>query len=85
MRPVLPGAARLRRAAGVGAQVVRQVRNAASAGGFAEQASRNGMVPDGGVALYFCTDPANLFQLEQWRRPLERLAARKRSLILTCP
>jgi hypothetical protein len=74
---VLPGAARLRRAAGVGAQVVRQVRNAATAGGFAEQATRNGMVPDGGVALYFCTEPANLFQLEQWRRPLERLAERR--------
>jgi hypothetical protein len=73
MRPVLPGlpgTARLRRAAGVGAQVVQQVRNAVAAGGFAEQASRNGLVPDGGVALYFCTEPANLFQLEQWRRPL---------------
>ena len=32
------------------------------------------MVPNGGVALFFATGPDNLYQFEQWRRPLERLA-----------
>ena len=74
VRPVLPGTARLRRAAGIGSQVVGRVRNATTARSFTEQAARNGMVPDGGIALYFCAEPSNLFQLEQWRLPLERLA-----------
>jgi hypothetical protein len=70
----LPGAPRFRRAAGLGAEVVRRARNAAEAGRFAERAEQNGMVPNGAVAAYFCTGPDNLFQLEQWRRPLEHLA-----------
>lgn len=74
MRPVLPGPARVRRVTAAAAHLVGQARNAATARGFAERASSNGLVPDGAVAVYFCTEPANLFQLEQWRRPLERLA-----------
>ena len=80
--PEVPGAARLRRAAGLGAEVVRRARNAATAGGFAEQAEQNGMVPNTGVAVYFCTGPDNLFQLEQWRRPLEHLARRRPTFVV---
>lgn len=75
MRPVLPGPARLRRITTAAGQLAVQLRNTATAGRFATTAHRNGPVPDGAVALYFCTEPANLFQFEQWRRPLERLAA----------
>ncbi len=80
--PALPGAARLRRTAGLGAEAVRRARNAAAAGGFAERAEQNGMVPNGGVAVYFCTDPDNLFQLEQWRRPLEHLARTRPAFVV---
>jgi len=72
--PSVPGAARARRLAGLGAEAVRRARNAAAAGGFAERAAAHGPVPDAAVAVYFCTGPQNLFQLEQWRRPLEHLA-----------
>jgi len=72
--PQVPGAARLRRTAGLGAEAVRRARNAVAAGGFAERAEQNGLVPNAAVAVYFCTGPENLFQLEQWRRPLEHLA-----------
>lgn len=75
MRPVLPGPARLRRVTTAAGQLAVQIRNTATASRFATTAGLSGPVPDGAVALYFCTEPANLFQFEQWRRPLERLAA----------
>lgn len=78
----VPGAARLRRTGGLGAEAVRRVRNAAAAGGFAEHAEPNGPVPDAAVAVYFCTGPDNLFQLEQWRRPLERLARTRPAFVV---
>ncbi|GAA3580460.1 CDP-glycerol glycerophosphotransferase family protein [Microlunatus spumicola] len=71
----VPGVGGLRRAAGLGAEAVRRARNVADAGRFAERAERNGLVPNAAVAVFFCTGPENLFQLEQWRRPLEHLAA----------
>lgn len=80
--PGMPGSARLRRTAGLGAEAVRRARNAVTAGGFAERAEQNGLVPNGGVAVYFCTGPENLFQLEQWRLPLERLARRRPTFVL---
>lgn len=78
----LPGAARLRRAAGLGAEALRRARNAAAAGGFGERAEQNGLVPNTGVAVYFCTGPENLFQLEQWRRPLEHLARSRPTFVV---
>jgi hypothetical protein len=83
----VPGAARrraaqLRRAAGLGAEAVRRARNAAVAGGFGERAERNGLVPNAAVAVYFCTGPDNLFQLEQWRLPLEHLARRRPTFVV---
>ena len=44
------------------------------AAGFADRAGRNGMVPNDAVALFFAVEPENLYQFEQWRRPLEELA-----------
>ena len=82
----LPGFRQARRTAGLGGEAVRRLRNAAAAGGFAEQAERNGYVPDGGVAVFFCTGPENLFQLEQWRLPLEHLAqSRPTSVVVDRP
>ena len=74
MRSALPGAARLARVRTLAAEAARRGRNAVAARGFGDEAARNGPVPDGGVAVFFCTGPENLFQLEQWRLPLERLA-----------
>ena len=34
-------------------------------------------MPDDGVAVFFAVGPDNGYQLEQWRRPLESLAARR--------
>ena len=59
---------------GLGEAAARRVRNQLAAPGFAERAGRNGMVPNGGIAVFFGTGPDNLYQFEQWRRPLERLA-----------
>ena len=42
-----------------------------------------GMVPNGGVAVFFATGPENLYQFEQWRRPLERLAERLPVFVIT--
>lgn len=42
---------------------------------FAQQVAARGAPPAGGIAVFFATVPGNLYQLEQWRRPLERLAA----------
>jgi hypothetical protein len=78
----VPGAARLRRTAGLGAEAVRRTRNAVAAGGFAGRAEQNGMVPNAGVAVYFCSGPENLFQLEQWRRPLEHLASTRPTFVV---
>ncbi len=56
---------------------VRRARNQLAAPGFAERAGRNGMIPNAGIAVFFATGPENLYQFEQWRRPLERLAEQR--------
>jgi hypothetical protein len=61
-------AGRAARAAGA------RLRNEVAAGGFAERAGRNGLLPNAGVAVFFATGPENLYQFEQWRLPLEHLA-----------
>ena len=43
---------------------------------FARRAVAADELAAGGVAVFFATDPANLYQFEQWRRPLEALARR---------
>ena len=65
---------KVQRLLGLGEAAARRVRNQLAAPGFAERAGRNGMVPNGGIAVFFGTGPDNLYQFEQWRRPLERLA-----------
>ena len=81
-RRALPGAARLTRARAVAAEAVRRGRNAVDARRFGLEAARHGTVPRGGVAVYFCTGPENLFQLEQWRRPLEHLARTRPTFVV---
>ncbi|HEY5821307.1 MAG TPA: CDP-glycerol glycerophosphotransferase family protein [Propionibacteriaceae bacterium] len=71
MIPRPPGfdrAVRLSRLAAV------RVRNQVTAPGFASRAGDNGMVPNGAVAVFFATEPGNLYQFTQWQAPLEELA-----------
>ena len=70
-------AGRLARVAGA------RLRNEVRARDFADRAGANGMVPNGGVAVFFATGPENLYQFEQWRRPLERLAERLPVFVIT--
>ena len=60
-----------------------RLRNEVAAGGFAERAGGNGLVPNAGIAVFFATGPENLYQFEQWRRPLERLAERQPVFMIT--
>jgi hypothetical protein len=64
----LTSAARLARIGGA------RLRNQLVAARFAERAAANGLVPNRAVAVFFATGPENLYQFEQWRPPLERLA-----------
>jgi hypothetical protein len=66
----------------LGEAAARRVRNQLAAPGFAERAGRNGMVPNGGIAVFFGTGPDNLYQFEQWRRPLERLAEERAVFVI---
>jgi hypothetical protein len=52
-------------------------RNEVAAGGFAERAGGNGLVPNAGIAVFFATGPENFYQFEQWRLPLEHLAKQR--------
>ena len=54
-----------------------RLRNEVAAGGFAERASGNGLVPNAGIAVFFATGPENFYQFEQWRLPLEHLAQQR--------
>ena len=60
-----------------------RIRNELRARDFADRAAANGMVPNGGVAVFFATGPENLYQFDQWRRPLERLAERLPVFVIT--
>jgi hypothetical protein len=71
MSSPLTSAVRLARSGG------ERLRNQLVASRFAERAAANGLVPNSGVAVFFATGPENLYQFEQWRPPLERLAERR--------
>jgi hypothetical protein len=58
----------------LGRHAVARVRNQLTAGRFARRTAAAGQPGSGGVVLFFATGPENAYQLEQWRRPLERLA-----------
>ena len=64
---VLPAAARAR-------ELAARVRNAVVAPAFSRAAAGVDELPVGGVAVWFATGPANRYQFDQWRRPLEELA-----------
>ena len=53
-----------------------RIRNSLVAPRYARSSSPSEALPTAGVAVFFATDPANLYQFEQWRRPLEDLADR---------
>lgn len=53
------------------------VRNHAGAAAFARQATALADVPSQSVAVFFATGSENLYQFEQWRRPLEALSERQ--------
>ena len=59
----------------LGRRAAARIGNEVSAPAFLRQAAGQ-PVPDDGVAVYFATGPENFYQFEQWRRPLEALAAR---------
>ena len=44
--------------------------------------SRTGWSRTAASRVYFCTGPENLFQLEQWRRPLEHLARTRPTFVV---
>jgi hypothetical protein len=49
---------------------------------FAARVARRGPAPAGAVAVFFSAGPENLYQFEQWRRPLEELAAHRPVLVV---
>jgi hypothetical protein len=61
------------------AELRSRIGNRLGARSFARQAAGTGPVPDEGIAVFFATPPQNAYQLEQWRRPLEALAAGSRA------
>ena len=65
-----------RTARGVRAAGTR-LRNELTAGGFADRAGSNGLVPNAGIAVFFATGTENFYQFEQWRLPLEHLALQR--------
>jgi hypothetical protein len=44
---------------------------------FAQRVARRGPAPTGAVAVFFSGGPENLYQFEQWRRPLEELGGHR--------
>jgi hypothetical protein len=65
------------------ARIARErLANQLSAGRFAHQATANGPLPDGAVALFFAVGPENAYQFEQWRQPLEALATRRPVVVI---
>jgi hypothetical protein len=57
-------------------ELLARVRNAAAASAYARRTSPVATLPTDGVAVFFATDPSNLYQFQQWRRPLEELSER---------
>lgn len=73
--PALPGP--VRRATRLARAAIGRATNEVSAPRFVRQAARHAMLPNGAVVVFFATGPENLYQFEQWRRPLEELATRR--------
>jgi hypothetical protein len=53
------------------------LRNRLAAPSFAGRVVERGAVPESAVAVFFSTGPENFYQFEQWRLPLEHLAAQR--------
>lgn len=64
-------------------RIVRErLANQLTARRFDTEAAANGPVPDRAVALFFAVGPENAYQFDQWRRPLEALAARRPVVVI---
>ena len=74
--PPVRTAGRLLRAA------TTRAANQVAGPGFARRLARRGAPPDGAVAVFFAAGPENLYQFEQWRRPLEELAQHRPVLVV---
>ncbi|CAA9325748.1 MAG: Integral membrane protein [uncultured Friedmanniella sp.] len=73
-----PGLPRpLQRAARLARAAATRAANEVNAPRFARQAERRSMLPNRAVVVFFATGPENLYQLEQWRLPLEELAGQR--------
>jgi hypothetical protein len=59
-----------------------RLRNELTAGGFADRAGGNGLVPNAGIAVFFATGTENFYQFEQWRLPLEHLALQRAVFVI---
>jgi hypothetical protein len=59
-----------------------RLRNELTAGGFADRAGGNGLVPNAGIAVFFATGTENFYQFEQWRLPLEHLALQRSVFVI---
>ena len=70
--PALPRP--VHRATRLARAIAGRAANEVTAPGFVRRAARHAMLPNGAVAVFFPTGPENLYQFEQWRRPLEELA-----------
>jgi len=58
----------------LGRAAATRLGNEASAPVFARRATPLAQAPAAGVAVFFATGPANRYQFDQWRRPLEAYA-----------
>jgi hypothetical protein len=58
-------------------QAITLVRNRLAAPAFVTRVRQRGGLPKDAVAVFFATGPENIYQFEQWRRPLEHLAEQR--------
>jgi hypothetical protein len=84
--PVVPGPRQLLQPVRSAGRLLRSAStravNQVAGPRFAARVARRGPAPAGAVAVFFSGGPENLYQFEQWRRPLEELAAHRPVLVV---
>lgn len=73
-RPVRGLGRPVRKVGRLAGALATRASNEVAAPRFARRAARHAMLPNGAVVVFFATGPENLYQFDQWRRPLEELA-----------
>ncbi len=76
-RPVRQLARPAERVGRLAGALATRAANEVAAPRFSRRAARHAMLPNGAVAVFFATGPENLYQFDQWRRPLEELAGQR--------